>query len=435
MSALREILAALLLVGGAAVVALAALGVARLPDPFSRMHAAAKAGVAGAGLLLLGTGLAFGTAGAILTALAAVACLLLTAPVASHALGRAAYVAGAPLGAASDADALTGVLDRRVLDLKTARSARPRPAPAATPKEETVMNAIPEFRRPADRAMRDAPAPARAELRRVVCGLVGGPNQGQATAQAFDLAGRAGASLTGLSGAGLEPRMWRGPLPVGGVFWADWMASRSRQRIRENCGAALQDFQAMAAATPGVEVATRYEEGQAADLARVLAGQDLVVLPAGMGPHGLESAPGEEVAASLVRARLVPVLRVRRMVADVRSVVILVGSSPACGMLAAGLLRAGVWPQAQLTILPVADHHAGDAAAAQVDLLRAAGRATRLMPALAPDFDAEELRVKLAGFDAAVLSCLSTRNGGVFDMVRNCPHEVVADRVPVVLLP
>ena len=44
MTVLREILAALLLVGGATVVALAALGVARLPDPFSRMHAAAKAG-------------------------------------------------------------------------------------------------------------------------------------------------------------------------------------------------------------------------------------------------------------------------------------------------------------------------------------------------------------------------------------------------------
>lgn len=437
MSALREILAALLLVGGAAVVALAALGVARLPDPFSRMHAAAKAGVAGAGLLLLGAGLAFGTATAMLTVLAAVAFLLLTAPVASHALGRAAYVAGAPLGAASMTDALAGVLDRRVFDIDPARTVRPRPTPLATPREEPVMSAIPEFRRSADPALRDEPVSAPVALRGVVCCLVGGPNQAEATAQAFDLVGRVGGTLTGLSGAGLEPRMWRGPLPVGGTFWAEWLTSRSRQRIRDNCAAALQDFQGAAGANPGVEVAARHEEGQAADLVRTLAGQDLVVLPAGMGPHGVECTPGEEIAASLARARLVPVLRVRRKVAAVRSVVIVVGSSPACGMLAAGLLRTGLWPTADVSILPVADYRAGVATAveAQVELLRAAGRKVRLLPSLELDFELADIGPRLATFDAAVLSCLSTHHGGLFDMVRNCAHEAVADTVPVVLLP
>ena len=437
MSALREILAALLLVGGAAVVALAALGVARLPDPFSRMHAAAKAGVAGAGLLLLGAGLAFGTAGAMLTVVAAVAFLVLTAPVASHALGRAAYVAGAPLGGASVADALSGVLDRRVFDIDPARTVRPRPTTLATPREEPVMSAIPEFRRSADPALRDEPVSAPVALRRVVCCLVGGPNQAEATAQAFDLVGRVGGTLTGLSGAGLEPRMWRGPLPVGGAFWADWLTSRSRQRIRENCAAALQDFHGMAAASPDVEVAARHEEGQAADLVRTLAGQDLVVLPAGMGPHGVECTPGEEIAASLARARLVPVLRVRRKVAAVRSVVIVVGSSPACGMLAAGLLRTGLWPTAEVSILPVADYRAGVAAAveAQAELLRVAGRKVRLLPSLELDFELADIGPRLATFDAAVLSCLSTHHGGLFDMVRNCAHEAVAHTVPVVLLP
>lgn len=437
MSALREILAALLLVGGAAVVALAALGVARLPDPFSRMHAAAKAGVAGAGLLLLGAGLAFGTAAAMLTVVAAVAFLVLTAPVASHALGRAAYVAGAPLGGASVADALSGVLDRRVFDIDPARTVRPRPTPLATPREEPVMSAIPEFRRPADPALRDEAVSAPVALRRVVCCLVGGPNQAEATAQAFDLVGRVGGTLTGLSGAGLEPRMWRGPLPVGGAFWADWLTSRSRQRIRDNCAAAQRGFQGMAAASPDVEVAARHEEGQAADLVRTLAGQDLVVLPAGMGPHGVECAPGEEIAASLARARLVPVLRVRRKVAAVRSVVIVVGSSPACGVLAAGLLRTGLWPTADVSILPVADYRAGVAAAveAQAELLRAAGRKVRLLPSIEIDFELADIGPRLATFDAAVLSCLSTHHGGLFDMVRNCAHEAVADAVPVVLLP
>jgi monovalent cation/proton antiporter MnhG/PhaG subunit len=437
MSALREILAVLLLLGGASVVALAALGVARLPDPFSRMHAAAKAGVAGAGLLLLGAGLAFGTMAAMLTVLATVMFLVLTAPLASHALGRAAYVAGAPLGAASVADALANVLDRRVLDIDPARTLRPRSKPFTKTGEEPFMSGIPEFRRPADPALRDAPISAPVALRRLVCCLVGGPNQPEATAQAFDLAERAGGSLTGLSGAGLEPRIWQGPLPIGGAYWADWLASRSRMRIRENCAVALKDFQKMAAATTSVEVATRHEEGQAADLVRALAGHDLVVLPAGMGPHGVECAPSEELAASLARARLVPVLRIRRMVAEVRSILIMVGPQPACGMLATGLLRTGFWPNAEITILPVSDHRAEVAALveAQAELLRAAGRKLRILPPLGSDFDLAVLRSRLATFDAAVVSCLSTLQGGLFDMVRNCPYEAVSDNVPVVLLP
>jgi hypothetical protein len=299
------------------------------------------------------------------------------------------------------------------------------------------MSGIPEFRRPADPALRDAPVSAPVALRRLICCLVGGPNQPEATAQAFDLAERVGGSLTGLSGAGLEPRLWQGPLPIGGAYWADWLASRSRMRIRENCAVALKDFQKLAAATTSVEVATRHEEGQAADLVRALAGHDLVVLPAGMGPHGVECSPSEELAASLARARLVPVLRIRRMVAEVRSVLIVVGPQPACGMLAAGLLRTGFWPNAEITLLPVADHRAEVAALveAQAELLRAAGRKLRILPPLESDFDLAVLRSRLATFDAAVLSCLSTLQGGLFDMVRNCPYEAVSDNVPVVLLP
>lgn len=437
MSTLREILAALLLVGGAAVVALAALGVARLPDPFSRMHAAAKAGVAGAGLLLLGAGLAFGTTAAMLTALAAVGFLVVTAPVASHALGRAAYLAGAPLGAASLADALAGVLDRRVFDIDPARTARSRPIAPVTRREEPAMSAIPEFRRPVETSLRGAPATDPVALRHILCCLVGGPHQEAASATAFDLAIQAGGRLTGLSGAGLEPRTWRGALPVGGAFWADWMAARSRQRLRENCAAALQDFQRRAAAAPELLAGARHEEGATVDLARTLAGHDCVVLPAEVGAHGVACTPGEEIAASLARSRLVPVLRVRRTVTAVRSVLLVVGSAPACGTVAAGLLRIGLWPNATLSILPVTADRPGVAAAvaAQAELLRAAGREVRLLSPLEGEFEVDAFRLRLSTFDAAVMSCLSTHHGGVFDMLHSCAHEVVADVVPIVLLP
>jgi monovalent cation/proton antiporter MnhG/PhaG subunit len=437
MTAAVEILAAFLLVAGAAVVALAALGVARLPDPFSRMHAAAKAGVAGAGLVLLGTGLGFGTAGAILTALAAVAFLVLTAPIASHALGRAAYVAGAPLGAASMADALAGVLRRSVTDIDPARTARPRPAPRIQAEGEPVMSAIPEFRRPADPALRAAAAVSPVPLRRILVCLVGGAAQRDAAAQAMDLAGPQGATVAGLSGAGLAPLDWRGPLPIGGAYWADWLASRSRARMRDDAATALAEFQQVASANPGVETVARHEEAAPRDLLRLLAGQDLVVVPAGVGPHGPESDPGHETAAALARGRIAPVLRVRRRPVAVRGVLLVVGAAPGCGGLAAGLLRSGLWPAAPVSILPVADHRHGVAemVAAQADLLRAHGRRVAVMPSLDLDFEADELRARLAFFDAAVVSCLSTRYGGFFDSIRNCAFETTAETVPLILLP
>jgi monovalent cation/proton antiporter MnhG/PhaG subunit len=300
MTVVLEVLAALLLVGGAAVVALAALGVARLPDPFSRMHAAAKAGVAGAGLVLLGSGLAFGTAGAILTALAAVAFLVLTAPLASHALGRAAYVAGAPLGGASVADALSGVLDRGLFDIDPGRTARQRPSPRDPSGKDSAMSAIPEFRRPADPAIQGA-ADAVA-LRRILVCLVGGPAQHQAATEAMRLAAAAGAAVTGLSGSGLEPRSWRGPLPVGGAYWAGWLADRSRARMREAAAAALQEFGAAAAAHPQVRAAARHEEGCSRDLARLLAGQDLIVVPGRRrAARRRRAIPATEIAAGLAR--------------------------------------------------------------------------------------------------------------------------------------
>ena len=48
-----EIVIACLLVLGASLTLIAALGLFRLPDLFTRMHASSKAGTAGSGLLLL----------------------------------------------------------------------------------------------------------------------------------------------------------------------------------------------------------------------------------------------------------------------------------------------------------------------------------------------------------------------------------------------
>lgn len=81
---------------GAVTMAIAALGLVRLPDLFTRMQAAAKAGTMGAGLLLLGTAVYFADMQVATRALAVVVFLFLTAPVAAHLLARAGYSLGVP---------------------------------------------------------------------------------------------------------------------------------------------------------------------------------------------------------------------------------------------------------------------------------------------------------------------------------------------------
>jgi multicomponent Na+:H+ antiporter subunit G len=91
---INEILTALLLVLGSLFSFVAALGMLRLPDTVIRMHAATKAGTLGAGLILIAVAFFYAEIGMTLRALAAIMFLLLTAPVAAHLIGRAAYYSG-----------------------------------------------------------------------------------------------------------------------------------------------------------------------------------------------------------------------------------------------------------------------------------------------------------------------------------------------------
>lgn len=97
MASLAALLTAFLLVGGALFAALAGLGVVRLPDVYTRMHAATKAGTLGAGLVLIAVAVHFADGGLSLKVMATVFFLVLTAPVAAHMIGRAAYRSGVPL--------------------------------------------------------------------------------------------------------------------------------------------------------------------------------------------------------------------------------------------------------------------------------------------------------------------------------------------------
>ncbi|GGD27146.1 monovalent cation/H(+) antiporter subunit G [Aureimonas glaciei] len=94
---LLTILAGVLVLAGAAFAAIAGVGILRLPDLFTRMHAASKAGSVGVGLMLLALALVANETAEALRAIAAILFFLLTTPISAHLLAKAAYAAGYPL--------------------------------------------------------------------------------------------------------------------------------------------------------------------------------------------------------------------------------------------------------------------------------------------------------------------------------------------------
>ena len=94
---MTDALTAVLWVTGAAFALLAAVGVLRMPDVFTRMQASTKASTLGLGCLLLGAALQWGDFGSFVRLASIGAFTLLTTPVAAHMIARAAYLAAVPL--------------------------------------------------------------------------------------------------------------------------------------------------------------------------------------------------------------------------------------------------------------------------------------------------------------------------------------------------
>jgi len=86
-----EVLTAVLMLLGGVFCLVASVGMLRLPDTIIRMHAATKAGALGSGLMFLALASYYMELSTTLRAFAAIVFLLLTAPVAAHLIGRAAY--------------------------------------------------------------------------------------------------------------------------------------------------------------------------------------------------------------------------------------------------------------------------------------------------------------------------------------------------------
>lgn len=435
MSATLSTLAGASILLGAVIVAIAALGLLRLPDPFTRMHAATKAGVLGSGLLMLGVGVSIGSMSAILTGLAGVAFLLATSPIASHALGRAAYISGAPIAPTTLTDALRGVLPRNVFDISPGRVVRPQrdPAPTlgnSTAQEGNVMSAA-ENRNYATVPL----SPGQTQLRALTAWLVGGPSQSEATRFALDIAEAAGASLTGLSAMDAEAADHRGPVPVGGSAWARWLGDQRRTRMRERARKSMAEFDEICFRRD-VKTQLRHEERSFTTLVLAAAGADILVVPAGVDRLGEPASPPDEIANELALAGIAPVLRVQRRPSAIRSVMVLVSDAPRASTLAHALIRTGLWMAADIEIIKVgATSTSLDfLAQEQALLLEQHGYRVKIAPPIDDDINRSEVMARLSRADAIVSPTLSHRRGWL-GALREDIHEIAAERADLILLP
>lgn len=89
MTALFDVVSALLIISGALLAVLGAVGVIRLGDPLKAMHAATKPATLGVVLIGLGAALQLPTYQSISKTLVIVVVQLVTVPVGAHMLGRA----------------------------------------------------------------------------------------------------------------------------------------------------------------------------------------------------------------------------------------------------------------------------------------------------------------------------------------------------------
>ncbi len=121
---ISPILTSLIMLCGAGFSFIAAVGIVRMPDLFTRMQAAAKMGTLGVGLLLIALVVHFNETGILIRASLVILFLFLTAPIAAHLIARAGYISGAQLWDHSVCDELKDQYDKHTHQLASFDSER-----------------------------------------------------------------------------------------------------------------------------------------------------------------------------------------------------------------------------------------------------------------------------------------------------------------------
>jgi multicomponent Na+:H+ antiporter subunit G len=110
---MTDMISAALLIIGSLFLLLAAIGMIRMPDLLMRIQVATKASTLGVGCMLLAVAVYFHDFGVMIRTLLVISFFFMTAPVAAHMIGRAAYFVGVPLWEETIVDELQGHYDRQ----------------------------------------------------------------------------------------------------------------------------------------------------------------------------------------------------------------------------------------------------------------------------------------------------------------------------------
>ena len=94
---MNDIITSALLLIGSLFMLLSAIGIIKMPDLFTRMHAATKVGTVGVSGIVLAVAVHFEQMKVAAPALLIIVFFLATAPIAAHMIGRAAYEMGVAL--------------------------------------------------------------------------------------------------------------------------------------------------------------------------------------------------------------------------------------------------------------------------------------------------------------------------------------------------
>lgn len=136
MDLFSELLTSFLMLVGAGFSFIAAIGIVRMPDLYTRMQAAAKTATLGVGCIILAVAIHFADISVTTQAALVIIFLFLTAPVAAHMISRAGYISGVPLWEKSVTDELRGRYDDSTHELASEDASALEKASAVEEDEE-----------------------------------------------------------------------------------------------------------------------------------------------------------------------------------------------------------------------------------------------------------------------------------------------------------
>ncbi|HLS96716.1 MAG TPA: monovalent cation/H(+) antiporter subunit G [Sphingobacterium sp.] len=114
-----DIILAILSTVGALSILFASIGILRMPDFYLRLSVTVKASTLGVGLLLICAAIMFPDVSVTTKAIAIIFFLIITAPIAAHMIGRAAYFTGTPLWKDTVIDQLAGMYNKETHELES----------------------------------------------------------------------------------------------------------------------------------------------------------------------------------------------------------------------------------------------------------------------------------------------------------------------------